>query len=65
MPDLAAAVAQLGTELAADDLNVMLPGARTTPAGVALAWRERLSLSFPTITAVTVWMDDQRATLRG
>lgn len=65
LPELATAVEQFCAELDREDLGAMLPGAKQTPIGVAYAVRERLALSFRTITEVTVWMDDIASTLHG
>lgn len=63
LPELATALEQLCGELDREHINDMLPGAKPTPAGVALAARERLILHWPTITDVTVWMDDVAVTI--
>lgn len=36
----------------------MLPGAPATPAGIALALRERLILHWQNITTIEVWADN-------
>src|SRR3990172_8101756 len=64
LPELAETVEQFCAELDREDLNDMLPGAQTTPAGVALALREHLSLRFRTIEEVRVDMDGVASTLR-
>jgi 6-pyruvoyltetrahydropterin/6-carboxytetrahydropterin synthase len=58
LPELATAVEQLCAEVDREDINAMFPGGPATPAGVALAVRERLSLRWRTIEVVRVWMDD-------
>jgi 6-pyruvoyl-tetrahydropterin synthase len=63
LPELATAVEQLAAELDRESVNDMLPGVQPTPAGVALAFRERLSLNWHSITEVAVAMDNVAVTV--
>jgi 6-pyruvoyl-tetrahydropterin synthase len=58
---LAGSVEQFCAEMHREDVNDMLPAGQPTAAGVALAVRERLAMTFRTIVSVTVWMDDEAA----
>lgn len=62
---LADAVEQLCVEVDREDVNAMFPASHPTPAGIGLAFKERLALSFPNIVAVSVEMDDVAVTIRG
>ena len=61
--DLAIAVESLCAELHREHLNSMMPGSPPTPAGVALAFREKLAMEFRTIESVRVAMDNEAATV--
>lgn len=63
LPELATAVERFAAEIDREHINDMLPGTSATPAGVALALRERLALRVPGIAAVTVWADDVAVTV--
>lgn len=63
LPELAEAVESLCIQLDREHLNDMVPGAQPTPAGLALAFREQLSLRFRAVVEVRVDMDNVTATL--
>jgi 6-pyruvoyl-tetrahydropterin synthase len=62
---LADAVEQLCAEIDREDVNAMFPASHPTPAGVGLAFKERLALAFVNIVEVSVAMDDVMVTIRG
>lgn len=64
MPELAQVVESIARENDREHINDMVPGTHPTPAGLCLAVRERLALNFPSIDSVSVWMDEEGATLR-
>ena len=64
MPELASAVEGIAREVDREHINDMFLGTTPTPAGVCLTIRERLALHFPHIESVSVWMDEEGATLR-
>lgn len=49
------AVADIAAELNLRSLNEMIPAITTTPDGIASWFMERLMLSFPLVTQVTIW----------
>lgn len=63
LPELAAAVERICAEVDREHVNDMFPASQPTPAGIALAVRERLAMDFRTIQSVTVWADDAESTL--
>lgn len=63
LPELATAVEQFCAEVDREDVNAMFPASPATPAGVGLAVKERLSLQFPNIAKVQIWMDDVSVTI--
>lgn len=65
LPELAAALEGLCAEVHREDVNAMFPGSPATAAGVALAFRERLTMMWRTIVSVTVWMDDTAVIISG
>jgi 6-pyruvoyltetrahydropterin/6-carboxytetrahydropterin synthase len=54
-------VAELCQELHHRQINEMIPAVTPTPDGIASWFMERLLLSFPRVTAVTVWERPQCA----
>ena len=56
---------QLAREVDREHVNDMVAGTPSTPAGVGLAIRERLSLRWRTITEVRVEMDDVAVSITG
>jgi 6-pyruvoyl-tetrahydropterin synthase len=56
--DLVAALATIVAELRDRDLNDMLPGVITTPEGLGLYIRERLTLAWPRLSYVRITMGE-------
>jgi 6-pyruvoyltetrahydropterin/6-carboxytetrahydropterin synthase len=54
-------VADICAELHGRSLNEMIPAVTPTPDGIASWFMERLLLSFPRVTRVTVWESPQCA----
>lgn len=65
LPELANAVETFCAELEREHINDMFPASHPTPAGVALAIRERLAMDFRTIVQIDVWADDVGISLHG
>jgi len=63
LPQLAEAVETICAEVEREHINDMFPGSPPTPAGVALAVRERLILDYPDIITVAVRADESSAIL--
>lgn len=65
LPELALDVERLAREVNREHVNDMFPASHPTPAGVALAFRERLALRWPNIVELTVSADNMSVTLHG